>query len=133
MAPRRCARRTPARRGAQGQLLEMSLSQRPHRPGIGASAPAAYRPSRRHDTDMKKKTASKSRAGALSATGVRKTPAVPDRVPAPWAARLRKLRSEHERFLSRRNPVDPGWDNGVFERFRNPALTYRHAPIEWRF
>jgi 4-O-beta-D-mannosyl-D-glucose phosphorylase len=50
-----------------------------------------------------------------------------------WAARLRKLRSDHERFLARRNPVDRDWDNGVFERFENPAITYRHAPIEWRF
>jgi 4-O-beta-D-mannosyl-D-glucose phosphorylase len=53
--------------------------------------------------------------------------------PAAWTARLRRLRRDHEALLSRRNPVDPEWDNGVFERFRYPAITYRHAPIEWRF
>ncbi len=53
--------------------------------------------------------------------------------PAAWRARLKQLRANHERFLRRPNPVDREWDNGVFERFVNPVLTYRHAPLEWRF
>ena len=52
---------------------------------------------------------------------------------AAWTARLRRLRAQHEKFLARKNPVDPEWDNGVFERFTHPVITYRHAPIEWRF
>jgi 4-O-beta-D-mannosyl-D-glucose phosphorylase len=63
----------------------------------------------------------------------KKSPAVAGGTPPAWTARLRKLRTEHERFLARRNPVDRNWDNGVFERFQHPAITYRHAPIEWRF
>ena len=54
-------------------------------------------------------------------------------VPVAWTARLKRLRAQHEKFLARRNPVDPEWDNGVFERFTHPVLTYRHAPIEWRY
>ena len=53
--------------------------------------------------------------------------------PVAWTARLKRLRAQHEKFLARKNPVDPEWDNGVFERFTHPVLTYRHAPIEWRF
>jgi len=66
-------------------------------------------------------------------TSPKKSAGIPAGAPSAWAARLRKLRADHKRFLSRRNPVDRNWDNGVFERFANPAITYRHAPIEWRF
>lgn len=47
--------------------------------------------------------------------------------------RQQQVRKAHEAFLRRKNPVDASWDNGVFERFRNPVLTYRHAPVEWRY
>ena len=50
-----------------------------------------------------------------------------------WRTRFRKLQQEHAAFLSRRNPVDREWDNGVFERFQHPVVTYRHAPLEWRY
>ena len=60
-------------------------------------------------------------------------PPVRSAAPVAWTARLKRLRTRHEKFLSRKNPVDPEWDNGVFERFTHPVLTYRHAPIEWRF
>jgi 4-O-beta-D-mannosyl-D-glucose phosphorylase len=66
----------------------------------------------------------------------KKSPAkIPARsaAPAAWTARLKQLRARHEIFLARKNPVDPEWDNGVFERFTYPVITYRHAPIEWRF
>jgi len=65
-----------------------------------------------------------------SPSSARKTLAA---APTAWRARLKQLRANHERFLSRPNPVDREWDNGVFERFVNPVLTYRHAPLEWRF
>ncbi len=73
------------------------------------------------------------RPKAASATARGPRPGKAAGAPRAWAARLRRLRAEHERFLSRKNPVDRGWDNGVFDRFRHPAITYRHAPIEWRF
>jgi len=81
---------------------------------------------------MKRMPAAKP-AKAKSTTSRGRHPAVPARSPPAWAARLRRLRKDHERLLSRKNPVDREWDNGVFERFRHPAITYRHAPIEWRF
>ncbi|HTL68774.1 MAG TPA: glycosidase [Lacunisphaera sp.] len=63
----------------------------------------------------------------------KKTTLPPAPAPATWRRRLRQLRARHERFLARRNPVDREWDNGVFERFTHPVITYRHAPIEWRY
>jgi 4-O-beta-D-mannosyl-D-glucose phosphorylase len=54
-------------------------------------------------------------------------------VPPPaWLARLKKIRAAHARLLVRKNPVDNGWDNGVFERFTHPAITAQHIPLEWR-
>jgi len=35
--------------------------------------------------------------------------------------------------MTRANPVDTEWDNGVFERFKYPVVTDRHAPLEWRY
>ena len=43
------------------------------------------------------------------------------------------VRRAYERLLARKNPVDTSWDNGVFERFKNPVITARHIPIEWRY
>ena len=50
-----------------------------------------------------------------------------------FAARVKAVRAAHEALLRRKNPVDPAWDNGVFERFRHPVVTYRHTPLEWRY
>ncbi|MGA2692973.1 MAG: glycosidase [Opitutaceae bacterium] len=80
---------------------------------------------------MKKK--SKTLARAKSAPSKTSSSGIPVGAPKAWAARLAKLRRDHGRFLSRRNPVDGDWDNGVFDRFQHPAITYRHAPIEWRY
>ncbi|MDD2764615.1 MAG: glycosidase [Opitutaceae bacterium] len=72
-------------------------------------------------------------------------PAAPKTVSAPagkklpagasreFATRVKAVRAAHEAFLRRKNPVDPLWDNGVFERFKYPVVTYRHAPLEWRY
>ena len=76
---------------------------------------------------MKKKSSAKTKARTVSSA--KKTSGAP----AAWTARLKQLRAKHEKFLARKNTVDLDWDNGVFERFTFPAITYRHAPIEWRF
>ncbi len=82
---------------------------------------------------MKKKSKTPSRPKAASPSRAKKSAGIPPGASPEWASRLRKLRANHAAFLSRKNPVDADWDNGVFERFTNPAITYRHAPIEWRF
>ncbi len=46
---------------------------------------------------------------------------------------LRNLRANHELLLSRPNPVDAGWYNGVYERFVHPVVTAAHIPLEWRY
>ena len=50
-----------------------------------------------------------------------------------FTRRVRAVRDAHEALLARPNPVDPEWDNGVFERFTHPAVTARHLPLEWRY
>ncbi len=72
---------------------------------------------------MKKKTS------PAKASASRKKP----QVPAAFVARVKAVRQAHEKFLSRKNPVDKTWDNGVFERFTYPVVTDRHVPLEWRF
>ncbi len=81
---------------------------------------------------MKKKSKTPARPKAASASS-KKSSGIPAGAPRAWAKRLAKLRKKHEKFLSRKNPVERKWDNGVFERFEHPAITYRHAPIEWRY
>jgi 4-O-beta-D-mannosyl-D-glucose phosphorylase len=63
-------------------------------------------------------------------TPIAKTAPKTDRV---FAARVKAVRTAHEAFLKRKNPVDTSWDNGVFERFKYPVVTYQHAPLEWRY
>jgi 4-O-beta-D-mannosyl-D-glucose phosphorylase len=50
-----------------------------------------------------------------------------------FAARVKAVRTAHEAFLRKKNPVDSNWDNGVFERFRYPVIVDRHVPLEWRY
>ncbi len=47
--------------------------------------------------------------------------------------RLARLAREHHALLTRPNPVDASWDNGVFERFAHPVLTAAHTPLAWRY
>jgi 4-O-beta-D-mannosyl-D-glucose phosphorylase len=51
----------------------------------------------------------------------------------PFAQRVNSVASTYERLLSRPNPVDTDWNNGVFERFAHPVVTARHIPLEWRY
>ena len=47
--------------------------------------------------------------------------------------RLAKLVREHRALIKRKNEIDPGWDNGLFERYRDPVLTAAHVPLTWRY
>ncbi len=46
---------------------------------------------------------------------------------------LARRQAAQEELLSRRNEVDPRWDNGWYERFRHPVLTREHVPLSWRY
>ena len=50
-----------------------------------------------------------------------------------YAHRLARLRAAHEALLAKPNPVDPAWDNGVYERHLHPVVTAAHVPLEWRY
>lgn len=45
--------------------------------------------------------------------------------------KLHKLRLQHEALLSRKN--EPVYENGIYERWKNPVVTGAHAPLEWRY
>lgn len=46
--------------------------------------------------------------------------------------KVRQLFKEHEEYVSRKNEKLDDY-NGIFDRYRNPVLTGKHAPIHWRF
>jgi 4-O-beta-D-mannosyl-D-glucose phosphorylase len=50
-----------------------------------------------------------------------------------FEGRLQVLRQKHEALLSRPNPIDPAWDNGLYQRYRYPVLTAAHTPLFWRY
>jgi 4-O-beta-D-mannosyl-D-glucose phosphorylase len=74
----------------------------------------------------------KAKNSTKSAVSVKKKSALSEGS-AYFKARVKAVRKAHEVFLKRKNPVDRSWDNGIFDRFVNPVLTYRHAPVEWRY
>src|SRR5512136_2918648 len=47
--------------------------------------------------------------------------------------RLNRLQAEYAALVTRPNPVDESWSNGVFERYRYPVLTAAHTPLFWRY
>lgn len=47
--------------------------------------------------------------------------------------RAASLRYDYNRLISQINEVDPSWNNGIYLRFKNPAVTAGHIPLEWRF
>ncbi len=47
--------------------------------------------------------------------------------------KLKALVARHRELLDRPNEPDPGWANGLFERYRHPVLTAEHAPLHWRY
>jgi 4-O-beta-D-mannosyl-D-glucose phosphorylase len=50
-----------------------------------------------------------------------------------FKTRLAKLTAEYEALLTRPNPVDETWNNGVFERYLHPVVTAAHVPLAWRY
>jgi 4-O-beta-D-mannosyl-D-glucose phosphorylase len=46
---------------------------------------------------------------------------------------LCRLVERHEALLTRPNPIDGDWFNGLFERYRHPVLTDAHTPLLWRY
>ncbi|MFP4144011.1 MAG: glycosidase [Phycisphaeraceae bacterium] len=50
-----------------------------------------------------------------------------------YERRLTQIMAAHEELIQRENPVDPSWNNGVFERFEYPVVTADHTPLYWRY
>lgn len=46
---------------------------------------------------------------------------------------ISELVAKHEALITRPNPKNTDWNNGVFTRYENPVLTADHAPIYWRY
>lgn len=44
-----------------------------------------------------------------------------------------ELKEKQEKLLSRKNEVDEGFYNGIYDRYRYPVLTRDHAPILWQY
>lgn len=40
---------------------------------------------------------------------------------------------KQEELLNKKNKVDAGFYNGIFDRYENPVLTRDHAPVIWRY
>lgn len=51
---------------------------------------------------------------------------------AQFEQRLQLLQKEYQQLILKKNSrVQPG--NGVYDRYENPVLTAKHAPISWRY
>ena len=50
-----------------------------------------------------------------------------------FEARLQFLREQYAALIDRKNTVNPGWSNGVFDRWTHPVLTATHTPLFWRY
>ena len=48
-------------------------------------------------------------------------------------ARMPAVRAAHRELVTRPNPVEPDWHNGIFERFTHPVVTGDHTPLHWRY
>lgn len=47
--------------------------------------------------------------------------------------RLKKLKKEHKKLITKRNkPVDKAY-NGIYLRYKRPVLTANHVPLNWRY
>ncbi len=47
--------------------------------------------------------------------------------------RLETLNAQYESLINQKNEIDPGWNNGLYDRYRYPVLTAAHAPLFWRY
>ena len=50
-----------------------------------------------------------------------------------YKTRLARLSAEYEALITRPNPIDQTWNNGVFERYTYPVVTAAHVPLSWRY
>lgn len=50
-----------------------------------------------------------------------------------FETRLTRLQAAYEELVTRENPIDPRWNNGLFDRYQNPVVTAAHAPVFWRY
>ena len=64
---------------------------------------------------------------------VRNAVASKKQVSSGFASRLAFLRAQHEALVTRPNPVDLAWSNGVYARHGHPVLTAAHTPLFWRY
>ena len=49
-----------------------------------------------------------------------------------FSSKLKELQNTHKAFLATPNKVLPQY-NGIFNRYKNPVLTWRHTPLFWRY
>ncbi|MEO8614273.1 MAG: glycosidase [Luteolibacter sp.] len=49
-----------------------------------------------------------------------------------FAARAARLRAAHKTLTERPNAIDPGYDSGFLNRYKNTVLTAQHVPLDWR-
>jgi 4-O-beta-D-mannosyl-D-glucose phosphorylase len=47
--------------------------------------------------------------------------------------RYERLIAESQALITRPNPIDLSWNNGVFERYTFPVITAAHVPLSWRY
>jgi 4-O-beta-D-mannosyl-D-glucose phosphorylase len=50
-----------------------------------------------------------------------------------FTTRLARLSAKYDALITRPNPIDANWDNGVFERYMYPVVTAAHVPLTWRY
>lgn len=53
-------------------------------------------------------------------------------VSSTYEQKVRQLLAEHNAFLAIKNERHPDY-NGIFYRYKNPVLTWRHTPPAWRY
>lgn len=54
-------------------------------------------------------------------------------MPTSFSERLSLLNARYEALVTRPNPVDARWDNGLFDRYTYPVVTNEHVPLCWRY
>ena len=47
--------------------------------------------------------------------------------------RLKKLRDEHKKLITKKNKPKKEVGNGIYIRYKRPVLTAAHAPLHWRY
>jgi len=46
---------------------------------------------------------------------------------------IQSIQEAQAELLRAPNEMNPGWSNGLFQRWKNPVLTAAHIPVEWRY